>query len=116
MKRFYLAVVMALCFGSTSTLFAAPSTSKSFVSKDPNTHQINLRLKNQMKLIILGGKSGKFTTSQTQTMKAGLKSIRQQELGFFKLNGNHELTPVQQTQLNQAMNANSTTLGETPVN
>ncbi len=116
MKSSILAVITALFLGSTAVTFAATSSSAPVVSQNPNTHQVNLRLKSQMVLIYKGQKAGKFTPEQTKTLKMGLRAIRQKEVGFFKLNGNKELTSDQQSQLNQALNANSTTLGETPVN
>jgi hypothetical protein len=48
-------------------------------------------------------KSGKLTKTQAQSAREQVKSIRIQELQFFKANGNKELTSTQLTQLNQSL-------------
>jgi ATP:corrinoid adenosyltransferase len=46
---------------------------------------------------------GKLTQAQGQSLKEQLRAIRVQELQFFKLNGNRQLTSEQLTQLNQSL-------------
>ena len=115
MKRFILFVAAAFIFSTGFTL-AAPTSSSTPIITNPQMHQINLRLRAQWKLIQQGIKSGKITQAQAANLRTDLKSVRQQEMAFFKTNGNHTLTTDQESQLNQSLNKNSATLGETPVN
>jgi hypothetical protein len=114
MKR--LVLLMVIGFGIADYSQAATTTTSPvpFKSPNPQAHQINLRLRNQWMLVQKGIKSGKFTKEQGATYRASLKAVREQEVGFFKLNKNHELTTDQVTQLNTALNQNSSSLGETP--
>jgi hypothetical protein len=59
-------------------------------------------------------KSGKITPQQADSLKASLKSVRQQEVTYLKQNSNHELTADQESQLNALLDKNSATIGETP--
>ena len=98
-----------------SVTFASPapsSTSKTSVNPRPLVHQFNLRLRNQWVLIQQGLKSGKLTKDQAISLRGNLKSARQQEVGFFKLNKNHDLSTDQQGQLNALLDKNSSVLNE----
>ena len=115
MNRSILFVTLAfMC--STAFVQAAPISAPTPIITNPQVHQINIRLRTQWKLIQAGVKSGKIAQAQAATLKGDLKSVRQQETAFFKQNGNHTLTADQESQLNQSLNKNSATLGETPVN
>jgi hypothetical protein len=81
-------------------------------SVHPNLKQLNLRLRNQWQLILKSLKNNKITPQEAQTLKAGLKSIRQEELSFFQKGDHKDITAGQQTQLNQEMDKNSATIGE----
>jgi hypothetical protein len=110
--------VLGLFLGSTLCAWAASTTTTPvpYKSANPQTHQINLRLRNQWTLVQKGIKSGKFTKEQGASFRADLKSVREQEVGFFKQNKSHELTADQQSQLDASLDKNSSTLGETPTN
>lgn len=116
MNRLSKITLSALFIGFTGVAFSATtpsSSSTSFVSSHPHTHQINQTLRQQWIEIKQGVQSDKLSKSQGDTLKASLKSIRQQEEGFFKTNGNKELTVDQQTQLNQLLSQNQQTLTAT---
>ncbi len=118
MKRLVILMAVGLSFGLASYSHAAATTSTPvpYKSLNPQAHQINLRLKNQWMLVQQGLKSGKFTKAQGASYRASLKAVREQEVGFFKLNKSHQLTTDQVSQLNTSLNQNSSTLGETPTN
>jgi hypothetical protein len=109
-----MTVGFGIGFADYSQAATTASTPVPYKSPNPQAHQINLRLRNQWMLVQQGLKSGKFTKAQGTTYRASLKAIREQEVGFFKQNKNHELTTDQVSQLNTALNQNSSTLGETP--
>lgn len=129
MKRLALFTTVGSIILSTTLAFAASTTqptpvthpaissmNKPATAADPGVHQINLRLRTQWSLIQKELHANKITPQQAITLRASLKAVRQQEVGFFKQNGSHTLTTAQLSQLNQALNANSSTLGETSVN
>jgi|GEM_PF-2159368 Spy/CpxP family protein refolding chaperone len=90
--------------------FAATTTVNASSNPHPNVHQTNMTLKSEWQQIQLGEKSGKITTAQGDTLKASLKSVRQQEVAFVKENGNHELTSAQTTQLQTTLSQVEQTL------
>ena len=113
MNRLSKITISALFLGFTGAAFSATSPTSSstpFVNPHPHTHQVNQTLRQQWQEIQKGVQSGKLSKSQGDTLRATLKSIRQQEEGFFKTNGNKELTVDQQTQLNQLLSQNQQTL------
>lgn len=116
MKCLLLLIAVGFGIGFADYSQAATTTSNPVPYKSPNpqAHQINLRLRNQWVLVQKGIKSGKFTKEQGATYRASLKAVREQEVGFFKQNKNHELTTDQVSQLNTTLNQNSSALGETP--
>jgi hypothetical protein len=111
-----LTIFIGLFLGLSISSFAASTAYKSSVKNPhPNLHQINLRIREQKKLIQTGLKSGKLTEQQAISMRNDLKSVRQQELVLFKETGNHELTTTQQSQFNQILDKHSAILGEAPI-
>jgi hypothetical protein len=121
MKRSICLTVGLLFFCSTFS-WAAPPTpvsapqTKLAPTQSPNAHQINKRIRDQWQLTLAGFKSKKITAQQRESIRQSLKTAKQQLLAFYKQNNNHEITSTQQGQLNQSLNANSSLLGETPVN
>lgn len=75
-----------------------------------STHAFNVQLKKTVDEISKGMKTGKLTQAQAQTMMEKVKTIRIQELQFFKENGNKELTSGQINQLNQSLTQLSSSL------
>lgn len=111
-SKYLMAVVLALT--STFPAWAANPSSKNSVSAaHPLVHQVNTRVRKQWLLIQQGLKNGKLTKDQATSLRTSLKSIRQQEVTFFRQNNKHELTSDQQNQLNSTLDKNSSTLGET---
>ncbi|HEY5039178.1 MAG TPA: hypothetical protein VIJ93_08925 [bacterium] len=109
MKLPALFVVLAfIC--STGFTLAAPTSSSNPSVTNPQVHQINMRLRAQMRLVQQGFKSGKLTKDQAASLRTDLKSVRQQEMAFFKQNGKKDLTTNQQTQLDQALDINETSI------
>jgi biopolymer transport protein ExbD len=102
-------------WAATPTPVSAPQT-KSASTQSPNAHQINKRIRDQWQLTLAGFKSKKITAQQRESIRKSLKNVKQQLLAFYKQNNSHEITSAQQGQLNQSLNANSSLLGETPVN
>jgi hypothetical protein len=68
-----------------------------------NLHSVNLILRQQMKQIKKDRKSGKLTEDQAKAKWENLKSIRRQELEYFKQNGRKEITDDQKSQLSSAL-------------
>jgi hypothetical protein len=83
---------------------SSTSSSSSGASIPPRTlsplHQLSQKTWHQMIQIQMDLKSGKMTQAQAKTVRAQIKAVREQELGFLKANGNHQLTGDQFTQLN----------------
>ncbi len=114
MIRLFFKGAFSLLLGFSISASAA-TTSTVPAAKNPHLHQVNLRVRTQKFLVQKGLKAGKFDKQQALSIWASLKSVRQQELAFYKQNGTHELTSDQQAQLNQALDQNSALLGEKPV-
>ena len=102
----FSAVLMSI----TAFSSAATTTVNAAANPHPNLHQTNMTLKSEYQQVLLGEKSGKITTAQGDTLKASLKSVRQQEVAFVKDNGNHELTSAQTTQLDASLSQVEQTL------
>jgi hypothetical protein len=68
-----------------------------------NIHAVNLQLRQQMRQVRMDVKLGKLTQAQAKDVWERLKSVRVQELQFFKQNGQHEVTADQKNQLNQIL-------------
>ena len=100
----------SLTFAQTKTPVAGHGSSafssQNSVSKGP-THTFNIQLRKSINEINNDTKSGKLTKTQALSARGQIKTIRIQELEFFKANGNKQLTSDQLTQLNQSL----TTLG-----
>src|ERR1017187_7014885 len=79
---------------------AATTTVNAGTNPHPNVHQTNITLKSEYQQVLLGEKDGKITTTQGDTLKASLKSVRTQEVPFIKENGHHEVPSAQADQLN----------------
>jgi hypothetical protein len=117
MNNLIPALLAGTMFALSTFSPASAATEKKMLAyhvSHPNTHQINLRLKKQWLLIMQDYKAGKITKNQAASLRADLKAVHKQEAAYFKQNKNFELTPYQQSQLNQTLDANSGTLGETP--
>jgi hypothetical protein len=108
-------LIMAGALSLTPMLpaWAANTTTSPASMAHPILRQINIRLRNQSIRIQRDLKSGKLTKDQAVSLRANLKSVRQQEISFFKQNGNHDLTTAQQGQINALLDKNSGALGET---
>jgi hypothetical protein len=104
-----------ISWSATPTPVSAPQA-KSASTQSSNTHQINTRIRSQWQLTLAGFKAKKITAQQRESIRQSLKTVKQQLFSFYKLNNSYEITSVQQNQLNQALNANSGLVGETPVN
>lgn len=96
----------------TVTSFSYSATTKvgTPTPSHPNLHQINITLRSEWQQTELGEKDGKITTTQAAALKADLKSVHQQQMAFFKENGNHDLTSSQLSQLNESLNQVEQTL------
>ncbi len=108
-----LLVAAALSLASMAPALAANPSVTPVAVTHPLTHQVNSRIRDQWMLIQQGLKSGKLTKEQATALRGSLKSVRVQEVSFFKQNGNHDLTSAQQSQLNGMLDKNSSELGET---
>jgi hypothetical protein len=123
MTRFGLFIGCILIFCSTGISIAATPTpvkgtapaSRAVAASNPIKRQIHSRIRTQMKDIRVAVKSGKLTPDQAKTLKLALVSTRKQELLFLKQDGANDLTSDQQSQLNQMLNKNSSSIGETTV-
>ena len=72
-----------------------------------NVHSLNLILRQQMRQVQKDRKSGKLTKAQTEAAWEKMKFIRQQELQYFKQNGEREITANQKNQLTTTLNQNA---------
>ena len=77
------------------------------LGQNSNIHSVNVRLKQQMRQVRKDLKAGKLTKDQAKAAFAKFKSIRQQELQFFRQNGKKEITSDQKNQLNAALDQNN---------
>ena len=64
-------------------------------------HAVNAKLRLQMRQIHKDVKSGKLAAGQAKAQFEKLKSVRRQELEFFRQNGQKEITADQRNQLEQ---------------
>src|SRR5665213_3162575 len=96
----------SLTFAQTKTPVAGHSSSafssQNSVSNGP-THTFNVQLRKSINEINKDTKSGKLTKAQALVVRGQVKTIRVQELQFFKDNGNKQLTSAQLAQLNQSL-------------
>lgn len=103
----------SLTFAQTKTPVVGHGTtgfsSQSSVAITP-THTFNVQLRKSINEINKDTKSGKLTKAQALAVRGQIKTIRIQELQFFKDNGNKQLTSAQLTQLNQSLTALSSSL------
>ena len=72
-----------------------------------NVHAVNLVLRKQMRQIQKDRKLGILTETQAKAAWEKMKSLRQQELQYFKQNGVKEITADQKSQLTAALNGNA---------
>jgi hypothetical protein len=68
---------------------------------------VNIILRQQMRQVQKDRKSGKLTEAQAKAAWENLKSIRLQELEYFKQNGQKEVTSEQKSQLTGVLNQNA---------
>jgi hypothetical protein len=94
---------------STAVIPASQASSASVIRNNP-THIFNVQLRKTIEQINKDTRSGKLTKTQAQADIAQVKVIRTQEIGFFKENGNRQLTSSQLTQLNQSLTQISSSL------
>lgn len=92
---------------------APKPASHSAAAQTPLKRQIHEKIRTQMKDIRLALKSGKLTNAQAKTLNLSLFNTRKQELVFLRQNGGGDLTTDQQNQLNQTLDKNSSSIGET---
>jgi len=121
-KKIYLtsAVFFFLFFSVTinSLTFALPSTeshSSASAKSYPVRHSVHVRIRTQIRDIKMSLKSKKLSPSEAKNLKLSLLKVRKQELVFLKQNGSQDLTSDQKSQLDQMMDKNSSSIGETPV-
>jgi hypothetical protein len=72
-------------------------------AKKSNIHAVNVQLRRQMSQLKKDAKSGKVTQDQAKIIFEKLKAVRKQELEYFRLNGQKEVTADQKAQLNQLL-------------
>ncbi len=72
-----------------------------------NIHSVNIVLRQQMRQIQKDRKSGKLTEVQAKAAWENLKSLRRQELEYFKQNGEKEITSEQKSELTSALSQNA---------
>ncbi len=80
-------------------------TGGNFAVEHPRRDEINTRIEDQNERINQGVTKGTITGQQAQQLRANDLAIKQQERADVKANGGY-LTPAQQKQLNQELNAN----------
>jgi hypothetical protein len=80
-------------------------TGGNFAVEHPRRDEINTRIEDQNERINQGVTNGTITGQQAQQLRANDLAIKQQERADVKANGGY-LTPAQQKQLNQELNAN----------
>ena len=107
MKRFAVIGAAVILMGVAS-LNAAPAPTPVATISVPR--EVNARLKQQLEQIQKDFHAKKLTQAEANTARATVKSIRQQELQFFKTNGNKNLTAAQESQLNASLDANQSSI------
>lgn len=75
-----------------------------------NLHSVNIRLRQQMRQIQRDLKAGKITKDQAKAAWEKLRSVRRQELEYFRQNGQKEITADQKGQLSSVLDRNGNTL------
>lgn len=90
----------------TSVVTAKSQVQPAPVSTVAVPREVNARLKQQLEQIQKDFHAGKLTQAQANAARTKVKAIRQQELQFFKTNGNKTLTAAQENQLNASLDAN----------
>ena len=122
MKRLILAAVAATITMGVSLAQAATSAPtpvkaskavsapKAVVTPNPALNNVNARMMEQIQQIKKNLHAGKITKAQAKEQRDKVKAIRKQQLDFMKANGKKMLTPDQESQINQALDANAKTL------
>jgi hypothetical protein len=100
--------ITSLVLAQVKTTVTGHGSFQNNVANTP-THTFNVQLRKSINEINKDFKSGKLTKAQSLAAREQIKAIRIQELGFFKQNGNKQLTSDQLTQLNQSLNQMDTT-------
>ena len=103
-KRLNLALGVLLA--ATIALTAPSAYAQNFAhgsGKKSNIHTINVQLRQQMSQLRKDTKSGKLTQDQSNVIFEKLKAIRKQELEYFHLNGQREVTADQKAELGQLL-------------
>jgi hypothetical protein len=120
-KRIFAVVVLLVCLGGQTWAQSKPATGipakATPVVHSPaishgsgassNIHSVNIILRQQMRQVQKDRKSGKLTEAQAKAAWENLKSIRLQELEYFKQNGQKEVTSEQKSQLTGVLNQNA---------
>lgn len=68
-----------------------------------NIHDVNVGLRRQMSQLRKDVKSGKVGQDQAKVVLEQFKAVRKQELEYFHLNGQREVTAAQKAQLEQLL-------------
>lgn len=102
--------VFALLILVTGTVYAQNQQGKagrpvpaSSGVRNSNIHSVNTRLRQQMRQVRQDLRDGKLTKEQVQASWEKFKSIRRQELEFFRQNGRKDITDNQRAQLNASL-------------
>lgn len=106
MKKLF-ACILALLFVSTAGSLVAQDTATAPKPAHPRIHEVHARMKEQMKRIDAGVKSGKLTPDQAKALKDQIKAVQAQMEADYQANGKRELTDDQKAQLNQMLDQSS---------
>jgi hypothetical protein len=103
LSLWFIGGVVSGAWAQTSpTVSGAPHAFQG-VGKKSNVHDVNVQLRQQMAQLRKDVKSGKISQDQAKVIFGKLKEVRKQELEYFRLNGQKEVTADQKTQLNQLL-------------
>lgn len=107
MKKLILLVASVILMGTVGMVVAqTPVVSKTpVVGTHPIPNDVNSKMRQAMELIHKDLHSGKITKAQADSLKQQVMAVRKQELGFFKANGNHQLTDTQKSQLTTSLDS-----------
>jgi len=103
-KRLNLALGIVLA--ATLALTVPSAYAQNFAhgsGKKSNIHAVNVQLRGQMRQLRKDAKSGKVTQDQAKVLFEKLKAVRKQELEYFHLNGQREVTADQKAELDRLL-------------
>ena len=92
--------------GPSSAKKSSLTANTGFSIKNSNMHAVNLKIRAQMRQIQKDLKSGKINREEAKAQWAKLKSVRKQELEYFKQNGQKEISLDQKQRLDQSLGQN----------